>query len=327
MIYSDKSSSMTTVLLVYLAFCLEFSRIVGKVTISTDNLPSTDFLNPIIQCQQLASQEWPSVVKTKVLLNFKNYTDLAIMGGSIPLGWENLNTSAGLHSVPSAVAKAVTGVDMRPHDYDLMVNLNARADWYIGISSNIPSHQIDLVSVCLHEVYHGLFLYGSTKPSSVDARNRFEQFIVVETEDGDCPILSYQNQPSRLNRALTGNSLWFRTADKRITRLYAPNQWIQGSSVHHIDDRNGISFMTPYVIPGLATRTISPAVLAVQNVMLNISEIPPKLCGTDSLYEPIVVNDSRIWMTNSVFFHLDFWLGMTVISILLRARFRRRLFN
>ena len=324
MISSITVSINARFLLVLLAICLGSSRVAGKVTIYPYNIPSKEFITPIYHCQEIASAAWPSFVETKVLLQFKSYDNPDVLGRSAPIGWESLNTSVGQQLVPSAVAKAVTSEDMRPNEYDLAVSLNQDANWYTGASTSVPSDKVDLISVCLHEVYHGLLLYGKTTPGSVDVSNRLTQFIAAETPGGDCSILSYKNYPSLLMRALTGNGVWFRTAERRVARLYAPDEWIQGSSLYHIDDFNGISFMTPYTAYGVRTRTISPAVLAIQNVMLNISEVPPKLCGHETKYEPIAVSPQQRRAAESVIYRYDFWLVLIVFGIALRGHNRLR---
>jgi len=68
---------------------------------------------------------------------------------------------------PVALAESIAGRDLNePGDADIVVNANSTANWYFGTDGNTPRREIDLVSVMLHELGHGLgFL------SSVDTIN------------------------------------------------------------------------------------------------------------------------------------------------------------
>jgi hypothetical protein len=169
---------------------------------------------------------------------------------------------------PIAQASAMTGVDFvaiadaRPDDeesYDLVVNINcSTSNWYFGTDANPGSNQIDLVTVILHEIAHGLgflgTMDGNNSTSSAEwgiDHNDSETPIIYDRiiQDGlDNSVLNqstYPNPSEDLYQAVTGQrgGLFYsgenstRMFTENLVPVYAPSTWRQGSSYAHVDDQ------------------------------------------------------------------------------------------
>lgn len=171
---------------------------------------------------------------------------------------------------PVALAEAITGRQLNAaNDPDIRVNANSTANWYFGTDGNTPRNRIDLVSVVLHELGHGLgFL------SSVDTINAEQlaigfggRFIVydlfLETRSG-LPLTDtslFINPSEELLMAVNRNDLVFdgplarRENQGAPVPLFAPPTFDVGSSVSHLNEaifRPGTehALMTPFLAAG-----------------------------------------------------------------------------
>ena len=184
---------------------------------------------------------------------------------------------------PVALAEAIAGRDLNdPEDADIVVSANSTANWYFGTDGNTPRREIDLVSVMLHELGHGLgFL------SSVDTINENQlaigfgtRFIIydlfLETPDG-VPLTEptvFTNPSEDLLMAATSNNLRF--GGPRATEenggqrppLFTPAVFDNGSSVSHLNEntyRPGDinALMTPFLSAGEAAHDPGPVTLGL----------------------------------------------------------------
>ena len=177
-----------------------------------------------------------------------------------------------------SLANALVGSDLSP-DPDMHITYNSSFDWYYGTDGNTPSDQVDLVTVVLHEIAHGLNFSGSMSYSSgngswgygVSYPNIFDVFI----QDGSANQLintsSYSNPSTALGTALTSDNLWFHGTKAmeanggQPVKIYAPSSWAPGSSYAHLDYttfNNTVNQLMIYVVsqgesvhdPGAVTR-------------------------------------------------------------------------
>src|SRR6056297_413122 len=144
-----------------------------------------------------------------------------------------------------AQASAMTGDDLVSQnsvDFDIRVNMNCDwSQWYYGLDANPGSSQIDMVTVLLHEIGHGIGFIGSMFGDN-DTRSAdwglstpplpiiYDQF----TLDGDFQNLidpsAYFNGSSLLYQAVTGQfgGVFFDgpesefSIDNRRVQLYTP---------------------------------------------------------------------------------------------------------
>ncbi len=150
----------------------------------------------------------------------------------------------------------------------------------------------------MHELYHGLMVSGGNIEVARDSSGgaykgrflsdsfmwRFDTFLAVGTAKGDCAISSYREEPRQMGDALTSNNLWFRGKAGRVSRLYAPAKFEDGSSVYHLSEgayggeEGGNNLMTPSMPMKYASHELGPLMRQMQALMLNESEKGAAIC-------------------------------------------------
>lgn len=217
------------------------------------------------------SVDWEDRMDTRLLASAGPSTLFRDFQGGQPNTW-----------YPVALAEALAGEGLNDDgDPDITVNANSTANWYFGTDGNTPRNQIDLVSVMLHELGHGLgFL------ASVDTINETQlaigfsgRFIIydlfLETPSG-APLVDagmFTNPSAELLMAVTNNDLLF-TGDEANGRnegdvpIYSPSSFDGGSSVSHLDEgayRAGTenALMTPFLSSGEAVHDPGPVTLGI----------------------------------------------------------------
>ncbi|MEN8164978.1 MAG: hypothetical protein ABFS37_12675, partial [Acidobacteriota bacterium] len=145
---------------------------------------------------------------------------------------------------PDALADAIAGRDLGGGEFDIVASFNSDYDrWYFGTDGSTPFNRIDLMSVVLHELCHGLGFIGS---ASVDdgvgswGLNGFPAIYDRSTEDGSQTAIidtgSFPNPSEALASVLQGGSVFWGGSnavavnDGTRPRLYAPSEWGPGSS-------------------------------------------------------------------------------------------------
>lgn len=172
---------------------------------------------------------------------------------------------------PAALVNSILGIDANgPARPEVQVVLNSDlADsgrWYIGTSGSPASGQLDLFSVALHELGHGLGFLGSaeeTKGGDVELAATpftFDQ----HAHHHDDPLPSFSSPLE----ALTSGDLHIDISAVETFELYAPSTWRQGSSYSHFDE--GLhpegqpgSLMTPTLRNTEVARTLDAPTLGV----------------------------------------------------------------
>ncbi|MFT7586219.1 MAG: hypothetical protein ACI9EW_002650 [Cellvibrionaceae bacterium] len=196
------------------------------------------------------------------------------------------------------LANQLYGGDLNGASPDMQCRFNAnREDWYIPIDGIVPASKIDLASVALHEVGHGLGFgslldwdNGIDDPDDpndpddsvdlVECNNvlgtgcygtiplAYERF--VQTSAGTS-ILSFTNNSKALGDALIGDALVFNGPNAKAAnggvapRLFAPTPWKAGSSIQHLREDSfpniATGLMTPFSPYGTAIH--HPGVVAL----------------------------------------------------------------
>jgi len=193
-----------------------------------------------------------------------------------------------------AQASAMTGDDLVSQnsvDFDIRVNMNCDwSQWYYGLDANPGSSQIDMVTVLLHEIGHGIGFIGSmfgdndTRSADWGLSNPplpiiYDQFAL----DGDFKNLideeAYINGSSLLYQAVTGQlgGVFFDgpesefSIDNQRVQLYAPNPYQPGSSYSHLDQatfgQSVNALMRPQLDFQFAVHTPGPLFCAMLNDM------------------------------------------------------------
>lgn len=207
---------------------------------------------------------------------------------------ENVLGSAGSRSIwrglasdpetwyPDALIDALAGFDVGEGAVDIVASFNSDYDrWYFGTDGNTPFNRSDLMSVVLHELCHGLGFVGSASVDSGLGSWGSEGFPTIfdrSTEDGSGnPLIDtavYQNPSEALASALQSESVYW-GGSKAVTvnggmrpRLFAPSEWVPGSSYSHLDEltypaSDPNSLMTPFIGTGSSIHDPGPITLCL----------------------------------------------------------------
>lgn len=186
-----------------------------------------------------------------------------VLGSAGPTGFFTLS-SAGLPNTVYSVAQSSALVEqdlVEEHDLgaDMVININCNFDdWYFGTDANTPTGLIDLATVALHELGHGIGFLGT-----VGANNNAQVAAsgFDDNQGGTIPYIYeifavdgffnemadkdfFPNSSQELYDVVTGrnNGLFFdgreaelANAAENSVRLYAPTQFQPGSSFSHVD--------------------------------------------------------------------------------------------
>ena len=227
----------------------------------------------------------PASVVTVVETAVARYSSILELDPDVPLHiefrWEDMGsptigayagptnlirTSADVGAVPVALANARDGVDYVPGTADIVIGVNAGLPWHLE-SGPPPGNRVDLQSVLVHELGHGLGFVGSATGTSNETATLRDPMWAFDrrVSSGATPFPSLSVEAR--HAALTGNDLFIDVGDARY-RLYAPATFANGSSFSHLDEATypaGTpgSLMTPIGSTGEVFRTVDGPALAV----------------------------------------------------------------
>ncbi|MCP9237670.1 T9SS type A sorting domain-containing protein [Lewinella sp. JB7] len=237
-------------------------------------------------------------------------------------GDENLLASAGPSTIyrafagsidndvwyPVALAEAIFGEDLNDTDEaDINVVVNSTANWNFDTEGTVPRNRIDLATVALHELGHGLgFLSSIDSTSDTTVSIGFDdRFIIydlfLETPPGrsltDSTLFT---SPSKELLAAVIERLDFagenavRENGGELVPLFAPQTFDVGSSVSHLDERTfrtgtTNALMTPSIANGEAVRDPGPITLGILEdlgwpLRYDISATQPVIAGRLGIY-------------------------------------------
>lgn len=210
---------------------------------------------------------WASLIDSSVSIRINAcWTELGegILGSSGPTTFHRgfLGAPGAERWYQAALANALSGSDLNEadgydHDGDgadadaeMSIAYNRSFPWYFGTGGEPAGHEIDFVSVVLHEVCHGLGFAGSMVKSGTlgywgwgqsSYPAAYDQFTEEGGGGSGRSLLSYGSGTSVLGSALTSGNVFFDGANAREEnggvppRLYAPPSWQPGSSYSHLD--------------------------------------------------------------------------------------------
>ena len=217
-----------------------------------------------------------SPVTIRVAAEFKQFESERTLGSARANYFRRISGVAGGLWLPDALADKLTGLDLGPGEPDIVVEFtNREGVWYYGTDGNTPAGQFDLVTVVLHELFHGLGSSAAGRPLTPELGTvrlwvpgpdglaygfpGFYDYYVIEgatTTLADKLIDKYEDPSAELLAALIGGNLYWVGGNGVANnggirpKLYAPNPWNQGSSYSHLDEAtypagNPNSLMTP----------------------------------------------------------------------------------
>jgi len=272
----------TILLFLAQALCLSaFSQSTFIVT-STGTNPEVDAA--IEYATDIWSLYLNSDVPIEINLSYANYSDLGILGQCLPNLRQNF-PNAPIEDVwyLTSLANSIAGIDVAPDEVDMDLLINSDANYYFGLDGNTPSNQIDLVTLLLHEIGHGLGFIslgdladgiGSIgvvpslpllPPTSFGFPETFEEhpctwdlFMVNGTDLLLADAMNFENNSEELGNELVSEDLYYNGATAVSAnfgdnpKLYAPTEFFFGSSLLHLDENSfplssGNSLMTPFL--------------------------------------------------------------------------------
>jgi hypothetical protein len=188
--------------------------------------------------------------------------------GALATGGPYFNVS-GPYEQPFPLKHITTGVDPSFSVPDLTVTVDFGWPWHNDTSTPVPSGKLDLYSVLLHEITHGLGILSLTRS---DGSSEFSPSAVFSTFDnflyaGTGAKLWNKNgvfQASTSNLTGSGGGVVFRgpqaTAEfGSYPAVYTPSSWSSGSSISHwINTISGSPVMKHAINYGVAIRAYAP---------------------------------------------------------------------
>lgn len=181
---------------------------------------------------------------------------------------------------PVALAEKMAHKNLNGTNADISATFNSDfTAWYIGTDGMPTINQIDLYSVVLHEIGHGLGFIGQV---SVDAGEAgygfpgiFDQYMVNAANVALTDTNSFKNPSAALYTQITSGKINLSSPsilqnNGSAGKLYTPTTYSEGSSIYHVDqvkykvgDANAL--MTPQIARGEVTRSVGSIVTSAFN--------------------------------------------------------------
>lgn len=235
---------------------------------------------------QYAVDIWQSLLVSPVPIRISatwSKLDPGVLGSASPadfrLASDGVQKAEGYY--PIALAEKIARRNLNaPDSADIVANFSNNANWYYGTDGVRQAGKVDLVSVVLHELGHGLGFFGffdvnngigsysATYPSVFDhfIENRTGQRLVSNGT-------AFPDKSPALAQQLTGNNLFLngpilRQQTGGRAKLYVPSSFDAGSSIYHLDETTYPagsinSLMTPALGNAEVIHTPGPIVLSL----------------------------------------------------------------
>ena len=263
-----------------------------------------------------------SAVPIAITATATTFLDPSVLGGAGP--HEFLRNRQGTTILsddvfePIALSNARVGVDQLPGEPDIVADFNpGLGGLYFGTDGNPPADQIDFRTVVLHEIGHGLGMVGSAyvengsaavgdTAGGVRTGVSWDTFTYATTAtqagSGGQRVLSMPDGSPELKTALTGEHLYWagqlaRTAAGGANlRLYAPQQFVEGTSYGHLDEstfpgEHVDGLMTPFIEPGEAFNDVGQIAMGM---LADMGFPVPALRGAKyTALDPVRLLDTR----------------------------------
>ncbi|NNF56099.1 MAG: DUF4214 domain-containing protein [Acidimicrobiales bacterium] len=214
---------------------------------------------------------------------------------------------------PAALANQLANFDVNGAGTpEILVELNSGlgGDWYIGKDGRPGDGQIDLYSVVLHEIAHGMGFMGSASATRAGAASVdyappsiYDDFI--QTDAGK--RLTKMTEADAV-RALTSGALAIDVGFGRTMPVSAPTRFVNGSSYSHFDESLDPSapgaLMTPSLRNGEIQRSLDAAVIGVLDQVgwrLATPLLQPSVGAVSVSSETVEVTWEEEWSTPATF--------------------------
>ncbi|MDJ0836943.1 MAG: CARDB domain-containing protein [Acidobacteriota bacterium] len=227
---------------------------------------------------QYAADLWGALLQSDVDIvvraNFGNLTCTssgATLGSAGPknVARDFANAPVAGTWYPMALANALAGTDLNGADHEINASFNGQLDsaaclgnvgWYYGLDQN-PGQNIDLVTVLIHEMGHGLGFLSLMNSGGVYFQNLPDAYTRNLEDHSRNRMLTQLTQGERASAVVnSGNLHWIgdnvKAASTHLTagrtssghvEMFAPNPYQSGSSVsHYSNSLVPLDFMRAY---------------------------------------------------------------------------------
>lgn len=239
---------------------------------------------------QYAVDIWEHLIASPIPIHiYARWTELEdrVLGSCGPFThYENFDSAPykDRYYPVALVAKLENKVLTSDTNPDMIAQFNSAIDnWYFGTDGQTPSGQFDFVTVVLHEIAHGLGFtgffyeqggqgaYGDLLPYP----GIFDEFVINGEGEQLTDTSLFANPSEELLQQFRSNNLYYesltaqaKSSNDSFPRLYAPNDFDEGSSIYHLDediyepgDTN--SLMTPFFDRAEAIHSPGPFTMAI----------------------------------------------------------------
>lgn len=249
------------------------SKAGGNINVKYTDVTS-DVRKPVDYAVSILESLLPEDAKFTINITWRNISTNGVLANSTIAGFVGgwaINALNPFAFYPVALGEKISGRtynDDNQSDIDLVIN--SSIGWYLGTDGRTPTNRYDLVTVVLHELFHGIGFFDSM---DIDEDNEigfyglssipmiYDTFVENLLEKKLTDTLLFENYSKPLYDELTGAQLYFdgplvnRYSSGARVKLYAPSRWDPGSSVSHLDELRTLpehALMTPYIDLGEA---------------------------------------------------------------------------
>ena len=257
------------------------TKATANIVLTYETVPPAD----VKAVFEKAAATWSTVFSSDVPINvYVKWASLAtnVLGSAGAtmnvrnfVGANRLNTF-----YPIALAEKMAHKNLNGTNADILATFNSDfTAWYIGTDGMPTINQIDLYSVVLHEMGHGLGFIGQVSVDTGEAGypypGIFDQYMINAANVALMDTNSFKNPSAALYTQLTSGKINLSTPavlrnNGSAGKLYTPSTYSDGSSIYHVDqvkykvgDANAL--MTPQIARGEITRSIGPIVTSAFN--------------------------------------------------------------
>jgi hypothetical protein len=228
---------------------------------------------------QFAVDLWETQLSSPVTIKLRAQwasLDAGVLGQAI-WGSAHANFDGAQHNdtfYPVALAEKMAGQELNPStDPDVVATFSSNANWYLGTDGNTPAGKMDLVTVVLHEIAHGLGFTdtydgeesaGSVGLESGGVRVPFVYDLFVENATGQKLFSQFLSPSVSLKNQLVSNQLFFNSPLMTSSigarpKIFAPSPYDGGSSIAHLDEAT-------FITPGDANKLMTPQIGAAESI-------------------------------------------------------------
>jgi hypothetical protein len=253
----------------------------ANIVVTYETVPPAD----VKAVFEKAAATWSTVFSSDVPINVNvkwaslSANVLGSAGASVNVrnfvGANRLNTF-----YPIALAEKMAHKNLNGTNPDIVATFNSDfTAWYIGTDGVPNINQIDLYSVVLHEMGHGLGFIGQVSVDNGEAGYSypgiFDQSMINAANVALMDTNSFKNPSAALYTQVTSGKINLSSPsilrnNGSAGKLYTPATYSAGSSIYHVDqvkykvgDENAL--MTPQIARGEITRNIGPIVTSAFN--------------------------------------------------------------